>query len=166
MTVKDPLLPVILLGRINQFTSFHGLLPACDPSQTLNDLLSQSDSSCNMNSWCLWFGAELNKTAVHVLLFDIRGTQSPPTLPYRCLTLFACFLLLKIQKVFLILTAVIRTAVNYCFHCKSIGSCHGDMTLKGWDFLWGESFQGDIATCLWSLCAFSFDYFNLVTVCM
>ena len=59
---------------------------------------------------------------------------SPP--PYRCLTLFAGFLLLKIQKVFLILTAVIRTAVNYCFHCKSIDNCHGDMALKGWDFYW------------------------------
>ena len=56
---------------------------------------------------------------------------SPP--PYRCLALFAGFLLLKIQNVFLILTAIIRTAVNYCFHSKSIDSCHGDMALKGWE---------------------------------
>ena len=51
--------------------------------------------------------------------------------PYRCSILFAGFLLPKIQNVFLTLTAVIRTAVNYCFHCKSIDSCHGDMALKG-----------------------------------
>ena len=109
---------------------------------TLNDLLSQSDASCDMNTWCLWFRAKLNKTAVHHgLPFDISGTQSPSTPPsYRCLTLFAGFRLLKIQKVFLILyTAVIRTAVNYCFYCKSIDSCHGDMALKGWDFYWEEN---------------------------
>ena len=59
-----------------------------------------------MNSWCLWFLAKLNKTAVYMLFFDIRGTQSPHTLPYRCLALFAGFLLIKVQKVFLILIAL------------------------------------------------------------
>ena len=73
---------------------------------TLNDLVNQSDSSCQMSSWCLWFLAKLNKTALPVLLFDIRGTQSPPTLPYRCLTLFTGFLLIKVWKVFLILIAL------------------------------------------------------------
>ena len=87
--------------------------------------------------------AKLNKTADHHgLPFDFSGTQSsstPPPPPYRCLTLFAGFRLFKIQKVFLILTAVRRTAVNYCFHSKSIDSCHGDMALKGWDFYWEEN---------------------------
>ena len=41
-----------------------------------------------------------------MFLFNIGGTQSPPTLPYRCLTLLAGFLLIKVQKVFLILTAL------------------------------------------------------------
>ena len=41
-----------------------------------------------------------------MFLFNIGGTQSPPTLPYRCLTLLAGFPLIKVQKVFLILTAL------------------------------------------------------------
>ena len=41
-----------------------------------------------------------------MLFFDIRGTQSPHALPYRCLALFAGFLLIKVQKVFLILIAL------------------------------------------------------------
>ena len=42
-----------------------------------------------------------------MFLFNISGgTQSPPTIPYRCLTLLVGFLLIKVQKVFLILTAL------------------------------------------------------------
>ena len=41
-----------------------------------------------------------------MLFFDIRETQSPHKLPYRCFALFAAFLLIKVQKVFLILIAL------------------------------------------------------------
>jgi len=34
VTATDPHLPETLLGRINQFTSFHGLLPVCDSCHT------------------------------------------------------------------------------------------------------------------------------------
>ena len=64
--------------------------------------------------------------ANQMLPFDISGTQSPSTL----------LLIVVWLSLALILTAVIKTTVNYCFHCKSIGSCHGDMALKRWDFYW------------------------------
>ena len=70
----------------------------------------------------------LSSTKQQFMCFSSIFVEHPPP-PYRCLILFAGFLLLKIQKTFLILSAVIRTAVNYCFHCKSIDSCHEDMAL-------------------------------------
>ena len=68
----------------------------------------------------------LSSTKQLFMCFSSIFVEHPP---YRCSILFAGFLLLKIQNVFLTLTAVIRTAVNYCFHRKSIDSCHEDMAL-------------------------------------
>ena len=54
-----------------------------------------------------------------MLFFDIRGTQSPHTLPYRCLALFVGFLLIKVQKVFLILIALSQ---DICCSLQSLGA--------------------------------------------